>query len=254
MNPRIATLADPDGITGSTTLERLESAVERHTAVTELLVDHVDRRGLFSVGLDAVEHAAVMPMQRNEHEFVDQEWAARLSLDLLTRYLANLHAEMTGAPVEPQWQRFFELASDCSQSPEHAAMAGYNAHITVDLAYSVSVAGTRDHHAFDFFRIVDQIALHGNSIIDSTRSAYGADLGPLWSGFFIGDAVDSVVGEGVGTTAMLRIADVGYNSLTLAHGFALQHQPTEVEARHRIHGLWGTIDQVLGGLNYVGSL
>ncbi|WP_278314313.1 DUF5995 family protein [Lolliginicoccus levis] len=251
---RLAELSDPARITGSTTLERLEDAAARHSRVTALLESQGDRRGLFSVGLDAVEQHAVLPMQRDREQFVDPQWANELSLDLLERYLANLHARLTGGVLEPQWERFFDLAEDCSASPAQAAMAGYNAHLTVDLARAVSAAGTRDAHVPDFFRIVDAIALRGDLIIDRTRAAYGADLGPLWRGYVVGPALDSLVGEGVGTTALLRFADVGYNSLTLAHGLALQEPMLAGDAERRIAGLWSMADDVLAGLRLAGGL
>ncbi|WP_235900524.1 DUF5995 family protein [Lolliginicoccus suaedae] len=249
----LAELADPAAIAGDSPLERLEDAAARHSRIAAVLESQGDRRGLFSVGLDAVEQGAVLPMQR-DGQFVDPEWANELSLDLLVRYLGNLHARVTGGVVEPQWARFFDLAEDCSVSPARAAMAGYNAHLTVDLARSVAAAGTRDAHVPDFFRIVDAIALRGDLIIDRTRSAYGADLGPLWRGYVVGPALDSIVGEGVGTTALLRFADVGYNSLTLAHGLALQEPMLAADAELRITGLWQVADDVLAGLSVVGGL
>ena len=61
---RIAELSDVTTLTGGG-LPRLETAVERHREITSILVSHHDWRGLFSVGLDAVEHEAVMPLQRD---------------------------------------------------------------------------------------------------------------------------------------------------------------------------------------------
>ncbi|MBD8507301.1 hypothetical protein HT102_12480 [Hoyosella sp. G463] len=250
----LAELADPAAITGDSPLERLEDAAARHSRLAAILEARGDRRGLFSVGLDAGEQAAVLPMQRDHEQFVDARWAGELSLDLLERYLANLHARVTGGVVEPQWARFFDLAEDCSASPARAAMAGYNAHLTVDLARAVAAAGTRDAHVPDFFRIVDAIAVRGDLIIDRTRSAYGADLGPLWRGYVVGPALDSIVGEGVATTALLRFADMGYNSLTLAHGLALQEPMLAADAERRIAGLWQVADDVLAGLAMAGGM
>ncbi|WP_406230465.1 hypothetical protein [Nocardia sp. NBC_01009] len=39
-------------------LQRLETAVRRHREITRILVAHGDRRGVFSLGLDAVEESA----------------------------------------------------------------------------------------------------------------------------------------------------------------------------------------------------
>ena len=60
---RVAELSDVTTLTGAG-LPRLETAVERHREITSILVSHHDWRGLFSVGLDAVEPEAVMPLRR----------------------------------------------------------------------------------------------------------------------------------------------------------------------------------------------
>lgn len=228
--------------------------VARHTRVAGLLLAHGDRRGLFSAGLDAVEVAVVLPAQSTPGTFADPAWALAVSTDLLVRYLRNLHAEVTGGPVEPHWARYFALARDCDARPAHAAMAGYNAHLTVDLARSVAAAGTTPAHAPDFYRVVDSIAANGHLIIDRTKEEYGADLGPLWGGYFVGDALDRHLGEGVGSVALLRAVDVGYNAVTFAHGLALQDPAQEGQARQRVVGLWAVADTGLTVLAAVGGL
>jgi hypothetical protein len=61
------------------TLQRLEQAVEQHRRITEILVLHRDRRGLLALGLDTVEQAAVIPLQRAPAVFDDPEFAHRIS-------------------------------------------------------------------------------------------------------------------------------------------------------------------------------
>ncbi len=73
---RIAELSDVTTLNGAG-LPRLETAVERHREITSILVSHHDWRGLFSVGLDAVEHEAVMPLQRDPAAFDNDEWPIR---------------------------------------------------------------------------------------------------------------------------------------------------------------------------------
>ncbi|MFX0574612.1 hypothetical protein [Nocardia nepalensis] len=105
----IAKLSDTTTLTGWS-LRQLEQAIDNHQRITEILVRHRDWRGLFALGLDAVEHAAVLPLQREPASFADPELAHRLSLDLLSRLLRNLHAEFTGVPTEPHWAHYFDLA------------------------------------------------------------------------------------------------------------------------------------------------
>ncbi|WP_174566201.1 DUF5995 family protein [Nocardia pseudovaccinii] len=230
----IAQLSDTSTLIGNA-LQRLETAVARHREITEILVAHRDRRGLFPLGLDGVEQSAVMPLQRDPGAFLDPEYAHAISLELLRRFLVNVHAAFTGAPVEPQWARYFELARRCEVSPARVAMAGYNAHLSVDLAYSVATVASKPENAPDYFKIVDAIAASGQVIIDRTKEIYNGDLGPLWRFYFVGEGLDLLLGAGVATGPLLRAADLGYNVVIYGNGLALEdpglHNATAAEIR-----------------------
>ncbi|WP_433598803.1 DUF5995 family protein [Nocardia sp. CA-135953] len=230
----IARLSDTSTLIGDA-LQRLETAVARHREITEILVAHRDRRGLFPLGLDGVEQSAVMPLQRDPSAFLDPAYAHAISLELLRRFLVNVHAAFTGAPVEPQWARYFELARRCEVSPARVAMAGYNAHLSVDLAHSVATVESKPENAPDYFEIVDAIAASGQVIIDRTKEIYNGDLGPLWRFYFVGEGLDLLLGAGVATGPLLRAADIGYNVVIYGNGLALEdpglHDATAAEIR-----------------------
>ena len=249
----IAALSAPRPVTGPT-LARFEDAVARHHRITEILIDNRDRRGLFALGLDTVEYAAVLPLQRDPTAFADREYGHRLSLDLLDRFLATVHAEFTGAATEPQWAHYFALAADCGVPGERVAMAGYNAHITVDLAHTVAATGSRPENAADYFTIVDAIALNGALIVEGTRAAYNVDLGPLWRFYFVGEGLDAVVGRGVATTQLLRAADLGYNVVVFGNGLALQDPALAPGVEAEITGLWWSTETAFDVLVDVGGL
>lgn len=250
----IVALSNVSTLPASPSLERLEDEVARHQEITEILVRHRDWRGLFSIGLDAVESTAVMPMQRDPDSFGDRDWAHALSSDLLRRYLVNLHAEFTGAPVDPHWAQYFTMSKQCDSPPAEVAMRGYNAHLTVDLAYAVAEAQTKQTHVADFYRIVDSIALQADTIIDRTRDVYSADLGPMWRFYVLGEGLDRLVGEDAGSEALLRAADSGYNTVTLAHGFALQDPRTAPMAETSIASLHESVGGAIGVLSDLGGL
>ncbi|MGW6333915.1 DUF5995 family protein [Nocardia rhamnosiphila] len=235
-------------------LDRLERAVERHRRITEILVAHRDRRGLLALGLDAVEQAAVMPLQRDPAAFDDPEWAHRISLDLLLRFLRAVHAEFTGAPSEPQWNHYFRLAHRCELSPARVAMAGYNAHLTVDLSDAVAATRATAADAPDHFRIVDAIASHGSLIVDLTRELYGGDLGPLWRFYFLGEGLDAVLGAGVATGPLLRLADLGANVVIFGNGLALQDPAAAPAVRAEMDVLWRSADAAFEVLAANGAL
>ncbi|WP_454197831.1 DUF5995 family protein [Nocardia sp. Marseille-Q1738] len=249
----IAMFSDTTTLTGSS-LRRLEQAIDNHQRISEILVRHRDWRGLFAFGLDAVEHAAVLPLQRDPASFADPEWAHRISLELLSRFLRNVHAEFTGAPAEPQWAHYFGLARRCELSPARVAMAGYNAHLTVDLSYSVAAVGSTPANAADYFRIVDAIAQQGALIVGSTNAVYGADLGPLWRFYFVGEGLDALLGQGVATGPLLRFADAGANVVIFGNGLALRDPALAPTATAEIDALWRGLDLAFAVLSHLGGL
>lgn len=249
----IADLSDTTTLTGSS-MEQLERAVDNHRQLTQILVEHRDLRGVFALGLDAVEQAAVMPLQRDPASFTDPEWAHRISLELLSRFLRNVHAEFTGGPTDPQWTNYFDLARRCELSPARVAMAGYNAHLTVDLSYAVAAVGGTTANAPDYFKIVDAIAQQGSLIVSSTKEVYHGDLGPLWRFYFVGEGLDLLVGEGVATPQLLRLADLGANVVIFGNGLALTDPALAPAARAEIDALWRSADVAFEVLTRLGGL
>lgn len=249
----IARLSDTSDLTGAS-LARLETAVARLREITEILVAHRDRRGVFGIGLDAVEQVAVMPLQRDPLAFQNREYAHRISLDLLSRYLDNLHAEFTGAPVEPQWQRYFETAAQCEISGARAAMVGYAAHLAVDLPYAVAAVNSKPENAPDYFKIVAAIAYSGDQIIDRTKQVYDADLGPLWRLYFFGEGLDLLLGKGVATRPMLVAGDLAANVVIFANGLALQDPALHDATTAEIRTLFDTADTAFTVLDQINAL
>ncbi|MFE7742684.1 DUF5995 family protein [Nocardia sp. NPDC057455] len=249
----IAELSDTGTLTGSA-LWQLEEAVDRHRRITEILVAHRDLRGVFGLGLDAVERAAVLPLQRDPASFDDPEWAHRISLELLSRFLRTVHAEFTGAPVDPHWGHYFALTRRCELSPARVAMAGYNAHLSVDLSYSVAAVGSTAANAGDYFRIVDAIAQRGALIVAVTKAVYGGDLGPLWRFYFVGEGLDLVLGRGVATGPLLRLADASANVVILANGLAMQDPAAAPVVTAEIDTLWRGLDLAFDVLSDLGGL
>ncbi|MFD6357595.1 DUF5995 family protein [Nocardia tengchongensis] len=236
----IARLSDTSELAGDDELARLDDAVAREHGITEIFERHADRRGTFASGLDTVEAAAVMPLQHDSRAFADPAYAHRISFDLLRRFLDNLHAEFSGGTPEAHWRNYFALAADCSASPARVALAGYNAHLVVDLPRSVAEAGSTPADAGDYFTIVASIANTGDAITERTDRIYSAKMGPLWRFYFFGEGLDSVLGKGVATKPMLVAADLGANTTIFANGLALENPAlapaveAEIELERRV--------------------
>lgn len=241
---RAAIVADATPPAAAPGLPRLRSEVAGLWRIVDVLVAHRDRRGLFALGLAAVERDAVMPMQERG-AFDDPAWARALSTRLLERFFDAVRAEFSGEPPAEQWVRHFRLAGTCGVGGERVALTGYNAHITVDLAYALADVGATQRNARDFFTIVDAIAAHGDSIVAETKRAYGVDMGPLFRFYFVGEGLDRLLGAGRATGPMLRAADVGYNVLTFGNGLVLGDPRTRPAAAAEVRALWATGDAAI---------
>ncbi|WP_336087343.1 DUF5995 family protein [Nocardia sp. SSK8] len=250
----ITDLSEPGRELRGDSLARLEDAVVRHHRITDILVRHLDMRGVFALGLDAVEHSAVMPMQRDPNRFRDPEFAHAISYDLLRRFLDNVHAEFSGGTPDPHWAHYFALAADCGASRARVAMAGYNAHLVVDLADSVAAVGAGPEDAEDYFDIVAAIASSGDVIVDRTEAVYDADLGPLWRFYFLGEGLDRAFGAGVASRQLLITADLGANAVIFSNGLALQNPALEPAIRTEIDLVWRTADATFEVLARAGAL
>ncbi|MEU7634065.1 DUF5995 family protein [Nocardia sp. NPDC049220] len=249
----IADLSDTTTLAGDS-LQRSETAVDRLHRITEILVSHRDRRGLFPLGWDAVEQVAVMPLQRDPAAFADRDYAHAVSLELLRRILVNLHAEFTGGNAEPQWAHYFEMARQCEISGARVAMAGYNAQYTVDIAYSVAAVASKPENAPDYFKIIDAISSTGDVVIDRTKQVYDADLGPLWRFYFVGEGLDLVVGKGVATGSMRRAVDLGYGAIVFDNGLALQDPSVRNVKESEIRLLYATTESAFDMLTRLRAL
>ncbi|GAB2518811.1 DUF5995 family protein [Nocardia heshunensis] len=242
-NDEIARLSDTGTLADDNGLARLEDAVEREHRITEIYEQHADRRGTFASGLDTVEYESVLPLQRDPQAFNDSEYAHRLSFDLLRRYLDNVHTEFTGGTPEPHWAHYFALAADCTATPARVALAGYNAHLVVDLPRAVAEAESQPSNAADYFKIVASIAETGDQITERTDRTYSANMGPLWRFYFFGEGLDRVLGKGVATKPLLVAADVGANTTIFANGLALQNPALAPAVAAEIDLQHGTAEQ-----------
>lgn len=255
-NARIIARSDLRGTSSAPTFATLDDLGARQRDIANILAAHRDWRGLFGIGMDGVIQDAVMPTQRNESALDDPRYTKSLSVGLVSRYLRAVHAQFTGGPLPSWWANYFRLATRCELPPGRVAMAGYNAHITVDLAYTVAEARSQPRNALDFYRVVDSIAKNGNVIPERSKRIYNADLWGLWTFYFFGQGLDKVVGAGVASNLMLRAADDGYNTITFANGLALQNPAVRPATDGAVLALWQTGEiafDVLAGLGGLGA-
>lgn len=248
----IVELADTSTITSGTDLQRLGTAVDRQHEIVGILVRNHDRRGVFIQGFDTAEQVAVMPIQRDERLLVDPVYARKLSLNFISRYLDQIHAEFTDAPLDYQWQQYFSLARDCAVPLGRLVMVGYIGHIIVDLPRASAIAGGTVANGVDMMRLLDSIATHFDTMVADTKAAYGVDMGPIWRGWFIGDSLNAIAGPGASTQLRRAafLSDVGIVGLGVTLQNPLLHDATEAT----IHAGWTASELFLQGLSITGAI
>lgn len=214
-------------------LDDVRSAAEVSRQVTALLASAGDRRGVFGIGLDTVEESAVIPFE--DHS---SQWAQALSANLIYRYLSAVHAEFSGGNVPAHWARYFDAAKNGGEanSADKAALAGYNAHLSVDLALAVADAGSTPANYQEFLAIVGAIAGTADEMVARTRMTFHINLAPLWT------AASVAVGT-QGTSDLVRIGDQAFSSISFANGLGLQHAETRGTSRAAIDSLWQSADK-----------
>ncbi|AXK36281.1 hypothetical protein DVA86_30535 [Streptomyces armeniacus] len=220
----VIALSDTSTLDGDDPLERFDEAVARNRKITAILVRHHDRRGLFAVGLDAMEREVMQPLL-HETEFADPDFGHAFTPGLLRRYLEILHDEFLGRPVPPHWKRHFDLAHRCDSSPVRTAMTGYNAHLTVDVGESLADARAGLGDGPDYLTITGALLERNAVVVERTKQAYGVDLGGVW--------------QLVATTGPAMYAISFVNGLGLQIPLAGPVFKTEAEA------VWRTTDAVL---------
>ena len=222
---QLVSLTDTATITGPNDLARYDVAVTRNQQATAILAAHKDFRGLFAVGLDISERNGLSPLQHTTGAFADPAFGHAFSLQLLRLWLSNLHRQLLGSSTDPQWTRYFDLAHQCSTSKTQIAMAGYNAHLQVDIPHALAAVHATKANQTDFNTVVGAVALQSPALIGVTDSTYGTHLGAVWQ-VVISNA--QVIG-----------------SLAFANGLGLQVPALASATETEIQVLWRATDAAL---------
>lgn len=220
----VITLSDTTTLTGTDPLARFDDEVSRNQQITAILVRHQDRRGLFAVGLDAMEGQVMQPLLHTT-TFQDPAFGYAFTPDLLRHFLLNLHREFLGQATDPQWTRYYDLAQQCGVSPARVALAGYNAHLVVDVGTSLADVGALLKDAADYVTIDGALIQDNQLIVTQTKAAYGVDLGPVW-------------------TVMSAASPVVY-TIEFVNGLALQIPPASATVQAEVQALWSTTDAAI---------
>ena len=235
------------GWTDTASLEGSLDVERRVGRLAEAFAACGDRRGMFSVVYRPITHRAIQAA--NEGAFEDAAWAERLIVAFASRYLDALHASMLGDDAASGWRRYDELAANDGVGGVRVAATGIAVHLLIDLPHALVEAKSRGAHASDFERFGDELVGVAPALTAELETAYGVDAGPLFRGFFLGEWVDTVYGEGLTTSFVFQTVrkKAWRNRWLMDHGMGGL-------AKAEMTASFNTVDAAFAALDVVGAL
>ncbi len=224
-------LSDPRTLTG------LADGRERMEQITDLLVARNDRRGIFAVFYRNILREAV-PALADSSAYDDAVWVNRVSEEFFVRYLAALHASVSGSTIPSPWRTYYRQAADCKVRPGRVAMAGLDAHLILDFPASIAAAKTTKANFDDYYSIGELLQAVTQEIGTELQTTYGADLTEFFHLWAFGDKLDAVAGRGVTTTLLFQ----GIRTVAFAYGLGLRDPWKVLPTSIAMHGTYGAAE------------
>ena len=160
-----------------------------------------------------------------------------------------LRAHLLLGTTTNSWERYYDLSEDCTASPTRIAAAGVNTHLLIDLPESLAHISSDSTHKHDFEDFGLVLVDATPDLISDLDAAYGTDSAPFFSGYFLGDWVDTTWGENTTTTfAFQTVRNKAWNN-----GQWLQDWRAGV-AQVEMTTSWYSADGILATLDAAGAL
>ncbi|MBV1858749.1 MAG: hypothetical protein KUG77_10085, partial [Nannocystaceae bacterium] len=179
-------------------VDDVADVIDALDTVLELGVHEGHRWAVFAAMYRRVTIAVKRAIERGE--FDDGPRMSRFDAVFALRYLRPLHAHLRGEPVPRAWSIAFRATQDPSLTAMQLLLLGVNAHINLDLGFSVLDAGLEpEPFRADFDRINEILA----NELDGVQQALDT-VSPWLSGLdrFAGEA-----DERLGVFVVVRARD-----------------------------------------------
>ena len=228
----IAALTDPAGI------DTFDDARTRIAELRDLLTRSDDYRGTFVLAFDEILELTGPTLDSGIYD--DPEWASALAVEVVRLYLANLHEYVTGGSPAPHWADALALTEQCDRSPGRVLLGAIVAHLVVDFPEALVTIGSTPEHTRDFYTFGEALVDAAPVIAEEFEAVYGVDLGPFFTGWFVGD----LVGDTETTTFMFQSA----RTAAWVNNFGLQNPATHDITRLEMNVAVDAATVVLDGL------
>ena len=179
------------------TVRDIEDIADRIAGLREIFVSYGDLRGAFASVYSPITNEAVKSVSRGDYE--NNDWAEDLIVDFAARYFDNLRYAMLDMRTTQSWERYYELAQMCNVKPLRVAVHGVMVHLVVDLPHTLVAIETEEHMRQDYDDFGMELVGQTQTIVSNLRDDYGMDAAPFFRGFFLGDWIDSIAGDGATT-------------------------------------------------------
>ena len=229
-------------------LEEIEDVRDRVAAIAEIFASNDDPRGLFPVVYAPITARAVQSVE--DGAYADEIWASAIIVEFARPYLDALNLHLTGGNPAPEWQHYYERATDCDGSWLRAAATGINTHLTVDLARTVALVDTPASYQDDFDLYGEILVEVEPQITENLWNDYGVDAEDFFGGFFFGDFVDGTHGDGTLTTFVFQVV----RGNAWRNGQLLRNFWTRGWGNHGIATTCAKFELALGSLEALGAI
>ncbi|MEM7156539.1 MAG: DUF5995 family protein [Myxococcota bacterium] len=226
----------------------IEDVRDRVGEIADIFASNDDPRGLFPVVYAPITARAVESVEQGVYG--DEVWASAIIIEFARPYFDALNLHLTGGNPAPEWQHYYERATDCDGSWLRAAATGINTHLTVDLARTVALVDTPASYQADFDLYGEILVEVEPQIIDNLWNDYGVDAEDFFGGFFFGDFVDGAHGDGTLTSFVFQAV----RGNAWRNGQLLRNWFTRGWGNHGIATTRAKFELALGSLEALGAI
>jgi hypothetical protein len=191
------------------TFTDFRDAARRSERIAEVFAEAKDRRGVFASMYVEITKESVGSSVRGEYS--DNVKAGELVKRFADRYFEPLHGYLlNGAegdasarkkhPVNWEWQKYYDMAEDCSTSDLRLLGTGVNNHMTMDLPYALSEIEAPESFEDDFMKFGNILILkkrESTDLLETQQNVYAAAFFDL---FFVGKVIDGLFPNGTAAT------------------------------------------------------
>jgi len=230
-------------LSDTATLSLVPDLQYRLTRIAGIFSSYNDVRGLFPSVYRATTEFAVQSLLDGAYN--DEAKAIHVSVAFGKRYLFNLHNYLRGKTPEYHWKQYYDLCERCGYNKARIATSGINAHLTVDLARAIRDAHCDQAFQEDYITFGEILGDATPNIVQYLKDGYGLDMESLFSGLFVGEALDPVFGENFTRNLAFQFIRVE----AFKYGRYLQNTAAEKSAEKSLRDNWelreGLLDELL---------